>query len=286
MNKFDIRDAEEFSRIVSPREIVENLAAGFSFLEGPAWIGHGQDSFLVFSDIPAHQIFRWHSQGMATVFREDSNAANGNTADRQGRLITCEHGTRRVTRTEADGTITVLADKFEGKRLNSPNDVVVKSDDCIYFTDPPYGLRDRSKKELPGHYVFRLNPATGELRIVADDLEMPNGLCFSPDEKLLYIADSGKPHHVRVYDVEADGTLRGGRVFCTIDVGVPDGMRVDPAGRLFCTAGDGVHIFRPTGELIGKILVPEVSANLCFGGAGGKTLFITATHSLYSIRVK
>lgn len=285
MSHFDIRNPAEFSRLFAPETALERLATGFRFVEGPAWLGQGDSAMLVFSDIPSNRIHTWRPGQAIGIFREPSNGANGNTVDPQGRLVTCEHTSRRVTRTESDGTITVLADQFEGKRLNSPNDVVVKSDGAVYFTDPPYGLTDQNKKELPGHYVFRLDPVTGAMRIVADDLAMPNGLCFSPDEKLLYIADSGQPHHVRVYDVQSDGSLANGRIFCTIDPGVPDGIRVDPAGRLFSTAADGVHIYSSDGSLIGKILVPQTTTNVCFGGPDRRTLFVTACRSLYGIQL-
>jgi gluconolactonase len=205
--------------------------------------------------------------------------------DRQDRLITCEGVARRVTRTEKDGSITVLADKFDGKRFNSPNDVVVKSDNTIWFSDPDYALRDKPR-ELDGLYVFRLDLKRNKLTPVVNDCDKPNGLCFSPDEKRLYVADSGlKTHLIRVYDVLKNGTLTNSRVFCVIDHGVPDGIRCDAKGRVFSSAGDGVQIFSPSGELIGKILVPESPANLAFGGKSHKTLFICARSSLYSIQL-
>jgi len=281
---FDVRDEAAFAAVVSPDARVTKVAGGFKFTEGPCWLG-GSDGYLVFSDIPAGRIYRF-KDGQVSVFREGSNHANGNTTDNAGHLITCEHGSRHVTRTDSDGAVNVIAADYQGKKLNSPNDVVVKKDGCVYFTDPPYGLRDRTLKEQPANYVFRLDPAKGDIRPVAEDFDMPNGLCFSPDEKLLYIADSGKPKHVRVFDVRDDGTLTGGRVFCTIDAGVPDGIRTDAQGRLFSSAGDGVHVFSAEGRLLGKILVPETVANLCFGGPDGKTLFMTARSSLYAITLK
>jgi gluconolactonase len=193
-------------------------------------------------------------------------------------------GARDVVRTEKDGSLTILIDRFEGKRFNAPNDLVVKSDNTIYFTDPDYGL-PKGAAELPGLYVYRLNPDTKKIAVIIKDCDHPNGICFSPDEKKLYIADSGAPHHIKVYDVQTDGTVANGRVFCVIDKGVPDGIRCDEAGRVFSSAGDGVQIFSVNGELIGKILVPECPANLAFGGRDGHTLYITARTSLYSIPV-
>jgi gluconolactonase len=248
----------------------------------------------VFSDIPNERLLRYVPGSGVSTFRAPSNFANGNTRDRQGRLITCEHGTRRVTRTEVDGQITVLADRFEGKRLNSPNDVVVKSDGSIWFTDPTYGILSdyegyRAEPELPTKNVFRLDPESGELTVVVDDFGQPNGLAFSPDESLLYVADSASSHdetwpsHIRVFDV-VDGTrLANGRVFAVIDKGLPDGFRVDLAGNIWTSAGDGVHCFAPDGTLLGKILVPQTVANLTFGGPRRNRLFITATTSLYAV---
>ncbi|MCY3022893.1 MAG: SMP-30/gluconolactonase/LRE family protein [Planctomycetota bacterium] len=279
---FDIKDAAEFSKIVPKDAKLQKLAGGMQFVEGPVWIA-ADGGYLVFSDIPADELKKWTAKDGVTTFRKPSHNANGNSLTPDGLLITCEHSARRVTRTEKDGTVTVLADSYDGKKLNSPNDLVMKSDGTIYFSDPPYGVPKGEKKEQPKNFVFCLNPKTKELKTVADDFDMPNGLCFSPDEKKLYIADSGKPHHIRVFDVKDDGTLAGGKVFCVIDPGLPDGIRCDAAGRIFSSAGDGVQIFTPAGALIGKILVPESPANLCFGGDDKKTLFITARKSLYSI---
>ena len=267
-----------------PRDArVQKLAGGMEFTEGPVWIE--RERALVFSDIDADQLKRWSDDEKLTTFREPSHKANGNTLDGEGRLITCEHAARRVTRTEHDGTVTVLVDRFGGKRFNSPNDAVVRGDGTIWFTDPPYGLPRGAQRELEKNFVFRLDAATKAIRVVATDFDMPNGLCFSPDERTLYIADSGKPHHIRAFDVIADGTLENGRIFCTIDAGAPDGIRCDEHGNVWSSAGDGVHVFAPDGTLLGKIPVPETPANLCFGGADGKTLFITARTSLYAIAV-
>lgn len=281
--RFDVRIQSEFGRIVPSDACVEKLATGFQFTEGPVWFSE-YGGFLVFSDIPGDELKRWSQADGVSVFRSPSYNANGNTLDRQGRLVTCEHGSRTVTRTDKDGTICTLAHAFEGKRLNSPNDAVVKSDGSVWFTDPPYGI-NAAQKEQSRNFVFRFEPKTGGLKPVVDDFDMPNGLCFSPDEAKLYIADSGEPRHLRVFDVRSDGTLTGGGVFCEIDAGVPDGIRADTKGRVYSTAGDGVQIFAPDGRLIGKILVPEAAANCCFGGPGHHTLFITAQTSLYAIHL-
>ena len=273
--------AEEF---VAPGAAVEKLAGDMKFTEGPVWLP--QEGVLVFSDIPASEMKRWSPTGGVTTFRAPSAEANGNTLDREGRLITCEHKGRRVARQERDGTVVTLAERHDGKRFNSPNDVVVKSDGSIWFTDPGYGLpRDGKAREMDGNYVYRLDPATGGVTRVADGFEKPNGLCFSPDEKTLYVSDTGAGKHIRAFDVGADGTLSGSRVLCVVTNGVPDGIRCDEAGRIWSSAGDGIWIFAPSGERVGFIAVPESPANLCFGGPDGRTLFITARKSLYSVRV-
>jgi gluconolactonase len=231
------------------------------------------------------------TRGGVTSFRKPSQNANGNTLDRAGLLLTCEHSGRRVAIREKDGTVKTVVDSFEGKKLNSPNDVVVRSDGTIWFTDPEYGLKnkpgpkEKEDKPQPGNYVYRHDPKRGKTTAVVRDFVQPNGLAFSPDEKKLYVADSGTPRHIRVFDVSADGSVSNGRVFCTIDKGGPDGIRVDQAGRVWSSAGDGVQIFAPDGKRIGKILVGEAPANLCFGGDDGKTLFMTARKSLYAIKV-
>jgi len=280
--EFEVRDATEFNQIVAPDAKVVNLAGDMKFTEGPVWRAEA-GGYLVFSDIPANELKQWTTRSGLTTFRQPSQNANGNTVDRTGRLVTCEHSGRRVSVQEKDGTVRTLVDRCNGRKFNSPNDVVVKSDGTVWFTDPPYGLPKGETKEQDGNYVFRFDPRTKTTTVVVKDFAMPNGLCWSPDEKRLYIADSGKPRHIRVFDVEPDGTLTGGAVFCEIDKGGPDGIRCDASGRIFSSAGDGIHIFSPDGKLIGKILVPETPANLCFGGADGKTLFITARTSLYSI---
>jgi gluconolactonase len=292
MSYFEAVD-ERFMKYLIPVCKLETLHTGMRWAEGPVYFADGR--YLVLSDIPNNRMLRWEEEsGQVSVFRYPSGFSNGNTRDRQGRLVSCEHGNRRVTRTEPDGTITVLTDRFEGKRLNSPNDVVVKSDGSVWFTDPPYGILTdyeghKAESEIGSCNVYRLDPAGGEPRIVCDDFDKPNGLAFSPDEKLLYIADSGrshgadKPHHIRVFDVAADGALSGGRVFADIDPGVPDGFRIDVDGNLWIAAGDGVHCHSPQGELLGKILTPETVANVTFGGAQRNRLFIAATSSLHAV---
>ena len=273
---------------------VERLATGFRWAEGPVWFGDGR--YLLWSDIPNNRIMRWDEEtGGVSVFRKPSDHANGNTRDRQGRLVTCEHGTRRLTRTEHDGSITVLADSFDGKPLNSPNDVIVKSDDSIWFTDPEFGILGnyeghKARMELPTN-VYRVDGRTGDVTVVVGDIPRPNGLCFSPDESKLYLVVSGKsPREIMVYDV-ADGTnLINGRVFVNTGPGVPDGFRCDTDGNLWCGFGggeghDGVAIFNPAGRLIGRILLPERCANLCFGGLKRNRLFLASSQSLYSIYV-
>ena len=257
------------------------IADGFEFTEGPTWYNRG----LVFSDIPADTIYRWTETDGLSVWRRPSHKANGNTVDREGRLVSCEHGSRRLTRTERDGSITVLADRYDGKKLNSPNDVIVKSDGSIWFTDPPYGIKSEQAEQL-ANYVFRLDPGADEPAPVASDFSMPNGLAFAPDEQILYLADSHTSiHHIRRFRVTEDGALAGGEVFVTIGTGIPDGLRVDTGGRLYASAGDGVHVFEPEGKLLGEIKTPEAASNCAFGGEGNRTLFITAKRQVWSVRL-
>jgi gluconolactonase len=274
---------------------VERLWTGGRWLEGPAWFAPGR--YLVWSDIPENRMMRWdETDGSVSVFRQPANNSNGNTVDGSGRLVTCEHLTRRLTRTEFDGSVTIVADRFEGKRFNSPNDVVVSSDGAIWFTDPSYGIMHDYEgaygvEELGGCHVYRVDPATGEVTRVADSFEKPNGLAFSPDEKLLYVADtggthlSGGPRHIRKFMVGDSGHLSGGEIFAECTNGFFDGFRVDTNGRLWCSAGDGVHCYDPDGALIGKIRIPEIVSNLTFGGVRRNRLFITATTSLYAVYV-
>jgi len=282
---FDIKNQEEFKKILPEGARVQKEASGFGFVEGPTWIKSGA-GYLVFSDIPNNKIMKWTAKDGVTVFREDSKNSNGNTTDPEGLLVTAQHGSRSVTRTEKDGKITTLADKYNDKALNSPNDVVVRSDGTIWFTDPDYGIPKGQTKEQEGNWVYRLDPRSKALKILFSEkiFDKPNGLAFSPDEKTLYVADSGGPRLIRSFEVREDGSVAGGEVFCKIDKGGPDGIRVDADGRVWSSAGDGVHIFDAKGKLIGKILVPQTPANLCFGGEDGKTLFITAQKSLYSIK--
>ncbi|MDI7861724.1 SMP-30/gluconolactonase/LRE family protein [Rhizobiaceae bacterium n13] len=290
---YEIRDPR-FRHLIMSSARLEELHAGCRWAEGPVWFGDA--NCLLWSDIPNQRILRWVPGGGVSVYREPSNFINGNTRDREGRLVSCEHGGRRVIRTELDGSVTVLADRFEGRRLNSPNDVVVRSDGSIWFTDPTYGILSdyegyRSDPEQPTRNVYRLDPATGELDAVATDFGQPNGLAFSPDETLLYVADSAASHeeraprHIRVFDVVDGRRLANGREFCRLDNGFPDGFRVDVSGNLWSSAGDGVHCFAPDGTLLGKILVPQTVANLTFGGPRRNRLFITATQSLYAVYV-
>jgi gluconolactonase len=280
---FEAREGE-FHRIVSKSAKLEKLGEGLKFTEGPVWI-EKDGGYVVFSDIPANELKRWSLKDGVTTFRQPSNNANGNTVDLQGRLVTAEHAARRVSITQEDGTVLPLVEHFNGKKFNSPNDVVVKSDGTVWFTDPSYGTPKDQQKELEGDWVFRYDPSTKQLTVVVKDFDKPNGLCFSPDEKKLYIADSGKPHHIRSFEVEKNGTVSHDQVFCVIDKGGPDGIRCDAKGRIFSSAGDGVHIFSPEGKLLGKILVPESPANLCFGGPKFSTLFITARTGLYKIEL-
>lgn len=286
MSCFDVHDPV-FATYVLHNAPVKRLATGFDWAEGPVWFG--DQGCLLFSDIPNNRILRWSEEGL-TTFRQPANYSNGHTRDRQGRLISCEHGGRRVTRTEWDGTITVIADGYQDKPLNSPNDVVVASDGAIWFTDPHYGIMTdyegfKAPQELPCQ-VYRVDPS-GKVEAVITDMACPNGLAFSPDESLLYVADTGRmfstdPQHIKVFDM-LGGRPTNGRVFHKIDRGCADGIRVDSDGNLWSSAGDGVHCIAPDGHLMGKILVPETVSNICFGGRARHRLFITATTSLYSV---
>ncbi|SCY73204.1 SMP-30/gluconolactonase/LRE family protein [Microvirga guangxiensis] len=284
---------DRFRRLVIPTARLEKLTEGCRWAEGPAYFPAGR--YLVWSDVPNDRMMRFDETSNAvSIFRNPSGYSNGNTVDRQGRLITCEHGNRRVTRTEHDGSITVIASHYEGKRINSPNDVVVKSDGSIWFTDPAYGIDSdyeghKAESEIGSCHVYRVDPQSGSVSVVADDFVRPNGLAFSPDEKRLYVADTGATHvadgprHIRAFDVGENSRLTGGNVFATCTSGLFDGFRLDDAGRIWASAGDGVHCYESDGTLIGKILVPEVVANVVFGGIKRNRLYICATTSLYAI---
>ncbi len=292
---------DRFSKYRIGNAVVERLFTGCRWAEGPVWFGDAR--CLIWSDIPNNRMLRWTEENQeVSVYRSPSRHSNGNTRDRQGRLVTCEHTGRRVSRTEHDGSITVLMDSFEGKRLNSPNDVVVHSDGSVWFTDPGYGIMlnyegEVAEAELPTR-VYRLDPETGEATIVADDFLRPNGLCFSPDENLLYIVDTGRSHdpdgpsHIRVFDVTAENRLENGRVFVDMNPGMADGIRCDEDGNLWAAAGwagagfDGAHCYAPDGTRIGQIHLPEICANLCFGGAGKNRLFMAGSQSLYAVYVE
>jgi gluconolactonase len=276
---------------------IERLYTGSRWAEGPVWFGDGR--YLVFSDIPNNRMLRWlEDTNEVSVFRYPSNYSNGNTRDKQGRLVTCEHNSRRVTRTELDGTITVLMDHFHGKLLNAPNDIVVHSNGSIWFSDPGYGIMNnyeghKAAFELPCN-VYRLDPNTGAAEVVVADMEKPNGMCFSPDEKLLYICDTGVthgPYNIRVFDVVDGARLANGRIFVEMGAGLADGIRCDVDGNIWAGAGwggedfSGVQVFSPAGELIGKIHLPEICANICFGGSKRDRLFMAASTSLYSVYV-
>ncbi len=278
-----------FNTFVLGNAPVKQIATGFDWVEGPVWFGDA--NCLLFSDIPNNRIMRWTPGVGVSVYREPSNYSNGHTRDLQGRLISCEHGSRRVSRTEHDGSITVIADSFEGKPLNSPNDVVVKSDGSIWFSDPHYGIMTnyegyQSEQELPC-CVYRVDPSSGVIDAVIIDMNCPNGLAFSPDESLLYVADTGRifkndAQHIRRYRV-ANNRLADGEVFHTIDNGCADGFRLDTDGNIWSSAADGVHCISPEGSLLGKLLVPELVSNICFGGRSKHQLFITATTSVYKV---
>lgn len=266
----------------------EKIAGGFEFTEGPVW---HPDGYLLFSDIPAARIYRWEPSGQATVFREGSGNSNGLTLDRQGCLMACEHGNRRVSRTLADGTIETVADRYGNGRLNRPNDLIVKSDGSVYFSDPPYGAKPADppyrpeEREQPCNGLYRVTP-NRQIELLADDFERPNGLAFSPDESVLYVDDSAK-RHVRAFDVLPDGRLTNSRVFADMDhpqPGSPDGMKVDVQGNLYVAGATGVWVFTAAGEHLGVITTPERPANMAWGDADRQTLYITARESVYRVR--
>jgi gluconolactonase len=283
---------DRFLFLTLPTVHLERLSTGMLWTEGPVYFPQGD--YLLWSDIPNNRMLQWIEGVGSRVFRANSNNSNGNPRDREGRLVTCEHLTRRVTRTEPDGSITVIADSYDGKRLNSPNDVVVKSDGTIWFTDPPYGILSdfegrKSEQEQAACFVFRCDPQTGSLDVVADDFDKPNGLAFSPDETILYVSDTGRshdrhgPHHIRAFEVSNGTTLENSRVFTEIEIGASDGFRLDVEGNIWTSTGGGVQCFSPAAELLGEIPIDEAVSNLTFGGPKNNRLFITATTSLYAI---
>ncbi|MEY8098769.1 SMP-30/gluconolactonase/LRE family protein [Falsihalocynthiibacter sp. S25ZX9] len=290
---YEVRD-KRFYEVTLPDAELKQISSGHLWTEGPVWFS--RQNALLFSDIPNQKIHKWTADGTTSIFRAASNFANGHALDLQGRLVTCEHGTRSVTRTEENGQITTLAASHNDKPLNSPNDVVVKSDGTVWFTDPTYGIKSDyegypARQEQEGRYVFRLEPDNGRLDVVATDFTQPNGLAFSKDESLLYIADSGLSDDpefapiVRRHVVNDDGTLSDDGIFATMDPGIPDGLRVDEHDNVWISAADGVHCLDKDGQLLGKIKVPEIVSNLNFGGAHGNELFITATSSVYALQL-
>lgn len=289
--KFEVYD-NRFLALLRPDSRLEHIAWGMIWAEGAVYFS--EDDSLLWSDIPNNRMLRWTASEGMTVFRHPANFTNGHYRDLEGRLVSCEHGGRRVTRTESDGTITVLIDHYQGKKLNSPNDLVVKSDGTIWFTDPPYGILQPDEgypglSEVGGNFVYRFDPVSGEITRVVDDMEKPNGLAFSPDERVLYVADSAGSHdpfgnhNVRAYDLVDGVALANGRVFAEINPGIPDGLRLDHNGYLYISSADSIQVYSPAGELLGKIMVPEKIANCTFGGRDKNRLFIAASKSIYAI---
>jgi len=287
--------SDEFQRMLGPSPELKLLSSDFSFAEGVCWVSRGE--YLVVSDFPNDRVMKWTEQSGLGVLRQPSDRANGNAADLEGRVLSCLMRGRAVVRQEHDGSLTTVADRYRGNRLTSPNDIVVKSDGSIWFTDPDYGflcpeVGHGDKPEQDRNRVYRVVPETGEISAVCEDFDKPNGIAFSPDESVLYVGDTGRthgefrPHHIMALDVTADGAgLTNPRVFAVIEPGVPDGFRVDADGNLFVTAGDGVQVFGPRGKMLGKILTPETAGNCSFGMSDHQTLFIGATSSLWSIRL-
>ncbi len=294
VDHYEILDPR-FARLFNGSAHVERLFTGCRWAEGPAWFPAGR--YVVWSDIPNNRMMRYdETDGSVSVFRQPCGNSNGNTVDRQGRLVTCEHSGRRVSRTEHDGSVTTIADRWQGKRLNSPNDVVVKSDGSVWFTDPAYGIDtdyegDKAESEIGACHVYRVDPGSGAVEAVITDMVRPNGLAFSLDETKLYVGDTGRTHgpdnpaHIRVFDVGEGGRLTGGKVFADCTAGLFDGFRLDDEGRIWSSAADGIHCYDPDGTLIGKVKVPEVTANCVFGGAKRNVLYICGTTSLYAVRL-
>lgn len=278
---FEVKDPKAFAKLFPKDAKVERLATDMQFVEGPIWIS--KESRLIFSDIPANELKQWTQAKGVELFRKPTNNTNGNTLDRAGNLISAEHTAHRVSRTLPDGKIETVVEQYEGKDLNSPNDVVVAKDGSYWFTDPDYGLGTR-KKVQAGNYVYRYDPVAKQLTPVIKDFDKPNGLCIAPGGKKLFVADSGAPRHIRVFDIAEDGkSVTGGAVFAKIDKGGPDGIRCDSKGNVWSSTGDGAQVFGPDGHLIARILLPEAGANVELGNG---MLFITARKSLYAVPVK
>ncbi|MCU6791090.1 SMP-30/gluconolactonase/LRE family protein [Paenibacillus sp. WQ 127069] len=285
-----IRYSEKLDHIISPEQTAQKLASGFSFSEGPVWCPRTNQ--LYFTDFPNHRIYTWNETNGLQLYSDQSDRAVGLTLDAKGRLLSCETLTRRISRTELDGSITALVTHYQGSRINNTNDVIVKKDGAIYFSDP-YSTALGDTKDLDVNGVFRYDPQSGALDLLVEDFPRPNGLAFSPDESLLYIDDTTE-QHVRVFEVNPDGSISNGRVFAELDTeagpGAADGMKVDEHGNVYVTGPGGVWIFAPSGERLGRLEFPEVAANLCFGSppesALGNTLFITASSSLYSLKLQ
>jgi gluconolactonase len=289
MSGIEVRDPR-FEGVVGRSVDFEQLATGFIFTEGPLW--HRRDKYLLFSDMPDDHLRRWSQKDGVSTFRKPCNKSNGLAWDHQGRLIACEHASSHLTRTEADGSITVLVSHHDGKELNSPNDVVVKSDGAIYFSDPTYGRKEHfgvpREPQLAFRGVYRIAPDGEALTLLADDFGQPNGLCFSLDEKVLFVNDTDR-QHIRAFDVKADGTLANNRIWAKTvgdGAGAPDGMKIDSAGNVYCCGPSGIHVFAPDATCLGVINVPEYTANFCWGDDDFKSLFITASKSLYRIHVE
>lgn len=279
-----------FERICAKESALEKIASGFQFTEGPVW--SRREGVLRFSDIPANKIHQWSPSAGLSVYRDGSARSNGLTYDPQGRLIACEHVGRRVSRTELDGTFTTLAILWEGKRLNSPNDVVCKSDGAVYFTDPDYGIKNErvgllAPQEIPFKGVYRVSPDGKMLSCLARDFTQPNGLAFSPDERILYVNDTLEGH-IRAFDARPDGSIASSRVFAKLSGegnGRPDGMKVDSIGNVYCTGPGGIHVLSPNGSLLGRLRMPAVTANLAWGDDDWKTLYLTCQDSVYRLRM-
>lgn len=281
---------KEFERVVGTDVAVEQIGTGYSFTEGPIW--HPYEKHLVFSDMPGDCMRKWTADEGVNIFRRPSNMANGNAYDRRGRIVTCEHSTSRVTRTEKDGSIVTLASHYRGKELNSPNDIIVTSDGSIYFTDPMFGRYEYfgvlREPELDFRGVYRIPPDGSELELLLDDFDQPNGLTFSPDESLFYVNDTTE-NHIRVFDVRKHGSIGNGRVFAKVvgdGQGAADGLKTDSEGNVYCTGPGGIHVFDSDGECLGVVFIPEHTANFQFGGEDMRSVFVTASTSLYRFRVK